>query len=143
MNQRQITPFPIVQYIQMTITPCLLVSATSLLLLNMTNRYTHLTNRIRNTTEYSQVVFLYQRILTMRYAIIGLLLSTLTSILLMVLFFEMLIHQRDVQLIIIILMTSDLGFLMLSILLFIYDMYQSTNAIHIIIQNLHLSQSLP
>jgi len=119
------------QFIQVTITPCLLVSAIGLLLLSMTNRYTHLTNSIRLMKCKNLKIVMYKRIRTLKFAILSALLSVLCLCVLMIFFFQVLVSKgSEENVVIIILFTSSLLFLLLSLSLFTFDMFVSLNSIH-------------
>lgn len=119
------------QFIQLTITPCLLVSAIGLLLLSMTNRYTHLTDRIRLVQCKEDKWVMYRRIRMLKYAILSALLSVLTLCVLMIFFFQVLVNGgREDNVVTILLFTMSLLFLLLSLSLFTFDMFVSLNSIH-------------
>jgi predicted membrane channel-forming protein YqfA (hemolysin III family) len=119
------------QFIQLTITPCLLVSAINLLLLSMTNRYTHLTNRIRTVPCKDDKWVMYKRIRMIKYAILSALLSVLSLCVLMIFFFQTLVSGgKEDNVVTILLFTVSLLFLLLSLSLFTFDMFVSLNSIH-------------
>jgi predicted membrane channel-forming protein YqfA (hemolysin III family) len=119
------------QFIELTITPCLLVSAIGLLLLSMTNRYTHLTNRIRQAQCKDDKSLMYKRIRTLKFAILSALLAILCLCVLMIFFFQVLVNKgKEDNFVTIVLFTASLIFLLLSLSLFTFDMFVSLNSIH-------------
>lgn len=57
------------QVVQEDLTPVVLISAESLLLLSITNRLSHLTNRARALIQQDQMDVIYKRIVRMQYAV--------------------------------------------------------------------------
>lgn len=127
------------EYLQLSLSPVILISAINLLLLSYTNRYTNLTNRVRLIHNRTDQTILYTRIKIMKYSIIFLLVCILLlSQLIIVLFITSYYNFNNyVEHIIFVLFGLTFGFLFLSVFLFMYDIYKSTRLIHQMInQNL-------
>jgi hypothetical protein len=127
------------EYLQLSLSPVILISAINLLLLSYTNRYTNLTNRVRLIHNRTDQTILYTRIKIIKYSIIFLLICILLlSLLIIVLFITSYYNFNNyVEHIVFVLFGLTFGFLFLSVFLFMYDIYKSTKLIHQIInQNL-------
>ena len=74
---------------------------------------------------------LFKRIRVLRYAILSALLSVLSVCTLMLFFFQILVNNgKEDNVVTIVLFTMSLLFLLLSLSLFTFDMFVSTNSIH-------------
>ena len=118
------------KYIQITISPTILVSALGLLLLSQTNRYSSLTSRFRSLSQTDQKLSLYKRIRILKYSILSLLLGLLTLMLLMLYTFCLFLLDSTNDTPLIFLFIISCIFVVISIILFIHDMFSSLNAIN-------------
>lgn len=127
----------IVQSLQYAITPCVLISSNSLLLLSFTNRFSRLSSRIRHTDTTSERVFLYQRLRRLRNVILSNVLSILFQILLIIaIFISILINKfNDSKYLLILIFLLSCFFIILSIILFLIDVFHSTHLIYLFITN--------
>jgi hypothetical protein len=101
-----------------------------LLLLSMTNRYTHLTNRIRGVKTLEEKQTLFRRVRMIKRAILLALLSVMMLIVLMLVFLVQLLLQRESRVAAMGIFTMALVSLFSSLVLFTFDMKHSLSLIH-------------
>ena len=100
----------------------------------MTNRYTHLTNRIRGVKTLEEKRVLYRRIRVVKYAILLALLAVLFLLVLMLIFFSQLINNHENDVLVVVVFTAALLFLVASLALFTSDMIHSLSLIREIVR---------
>jgi hypothetical protein len=103
---------------------------TGLLLLSMSNRYTHLTNKFRSVKTLEEKQVLYRRVRTIKWAILLALLSVLLLIILMLVFLWQLLSNKESQIEVVSIFTTALISLIISLGLFWGDMKHSLYLIH-------------
>lgn len=120
------------EYLQFSLSPVILISAINLLLLSYTNRYTNLTNRVRLIHNRNDQTILYSRIRIMKYSIIFLLICILLlSFLIIILFICAYFNFKNyIEDCIFFIFGLNFICLIISVILFMYDIYKSTNLIH-------------
>lgn len=133
----------LIQILQTAISPVVLVSGIGLLLLSMTNRFAHTTDRIRllvkqmdyleedpqNYRQKVQIRILYRRSRILLLAISFALASVLFVSLLITTLFSTLFLEVNLQGTVIVLFTVSLLCLVVSVLLFIQDMSLALKAL--------------
>lgn len=125
--------------IETAITPVILIPANSLFLLTLTNRYSNITNRLRQLTVVHQLDTLYKRVLLVRGAII----IATSSLFLQVLLVLLLLYSSALNVsetTAVTIFGTSLVFMLASTAAFILDMIWSVNAVeeHVIaVRSLH------
>ena len=105
--------------------PVVLVSANSLFLLTLTNRYSNLTNRLRQVTILQQAEILYARVLVMRSSVF----TATAAIFLQVLLILVLLVWSAGETVAACLFGASLVLMEYSVVAFLVDISRSTNAV--------------
>lgn len=120
----------ILSSLQYAITPCVLISSNSLLLLSLTNRFSHISTRIRHTDKTHERIFLYKRIRLLRNALLSIVISILLLLLLIITIFVLTIIKVQEHYCLVILFLLVCFFIILSVILFLLDIFYSTYLLH-------------
>jgi hypothetical protein len=105
--------------------PVVLVSANSLFLLTLTNRYSNLTNRLRQVTVLKQAEILYDRVLVMRASVF----TATAAIFLQVLLILVLLTWTKGEDLAVCLFGASLVLMECSIVAFLLDVSWSSHAV--------------
>lgn len=119
--------------VESAITPVILVSANSLFLLTLSNRYSVLTMRVRNISEKTQLTLLYKRVLLLKLSI---LLDVIAEILQLVLVIVILLTRNIQNTESIQLFMSSVICMILSAFTFLVDIFVSSYSLKLHIINI-------
>lgn len=129
--------FDIQDDIQTAIAPMVILSAYSLIMLTLTNRYTDITARLRSLTDVHQMELLYRRVVILKYA--TLLASAANSLVLILIVVLFILSESNANkgIWLVIIFSASLVFMFASLLCFQIDMFKSSTAVKEHLDNIH------
>ena len=128
-----VTTTAVSMYMQSATTPVVLISAGSLLLLSLTNRYSILTTSFRSSQDFNQQQILYNRIIIMKCAICFNIASISTLFVLIIISFSFSVfHKHREGLYLICGFSASLGLQFISLVCLMLDTLKSSSAIMLV-----------